>query len=1080
MRKIVLLAIIIILNLHSTISYGSIWSDIQNVLCNLPGANDRIETWYSGKSFNRGRPNELCPPWNKAAGRNDGTCIIQFNYPPTWTNYYSHSCAEHTPETSYFNPKIRVRNQSCNGLACWSMAKTLNWDGQCVVWPSPMGVPLIRICARIALPDDPVTSSPADPGYTYRTHLDEHGYETDDTFVAGVDGQVQYFDGPKLCAYSDPSLMDTIALLNPINLISTSIDALANNTQLPIDIMDWNPNRQILHHTSGVHPIAKVLIAFINAITGTTKTLGDMIASLLDSMNNSGANTGFNNFKSIFDFIGTIINFVGQSFTSVIKEFGQFNRIVNNYHFGCVNIPLGPFPPPFCPVISPFVPPPTTQNICFQGSDGNPLPSTIDNPCVVSKLANNFVNNSIRVTFDDFVPLCQNGENPMLTDKCVTLSNMDLFFSASNFHTLSGKLDIIKSCANASAGQPCVNTKIQAPRNCSRSAINGVAPQGPALNSCENSFRIVYATKTASTIVPNGYFIDSTTACAPGSTSQLCSPLPDCTVNSVQNCQKIWGVNIGGFTDISLAFPAIQDPANTSDLTGTFTMDDTASVSHNFNASIVRTASDTQDPSQICVNEGGNLVGCQLRQPITMPLLYECMSGIIPGLSCTSTYFAPAFIASLKAGSYSTSASIKAKSVADPSTPYNAANLAGFNFTSFVTDDTFVFKPFSGPKAPNPTSIYGTYKNNAAPIDANGNPTGAVYLYGLEYINDKYFEGGIYACLSAEWLEPCGQSSTNCILGKILNTSIVDCQNFLNLIPNYPNIKFCTKASTSSCTFVDQIDGINGTSGVTISQCSTGYCYSNNEDQDVCNISYKPTESLDLASNVTTISNNSYVSKFYVINNILYSIRQKTSKELGLCTLVPQLTCNAVTTLNANDNYALWPEGTIGQITTGTCPSGWIQNDVTVPLQRYCLVNASTMTAAFDSVNTAGRCRAPVNFVSQTNSGFTGGTLWVRSLFRLSGTDVFNANGVFSLTPVTYTTQVVYNIIDASQVISFYLSNTSNVNSVTVNGISIGLPYTKDLIPYLVTGINTIRIQLRSTAAGFFTVNGLKINYQVK
>jgi len=68
----------------------------------------------------------VCPPWNKESGRDDHTCLIQKGYPGSWIGYYENLCGEETPDSSYMSPKIRVRGQQCNALACWTTDNTLN------------------------------------------------------------------------------------------------------------------------------------------------------------------------------------------------------------------------------------------------------------------------------------------------------------------------------------------------------------------------------------------------------------------------------------------------------------------------------------------------------------------------------------------------------------------------------------------------------------------------------------------------------------------------------------------------------------------------------------------------------------------------------------------------------------------------------------------------------------------------------------------------------------------------------------------------------------------------------------------
>jgi hypothetical protein len=230
---------------------ASFWDVLVGCLknpCNC-GMGDQIERWH-GQDLNKGDKNLICPPWNKNGGRDGNNCLANTPYPPLFIPWHMVHCAESTTESNYFAPKIRIRNQSCNAIACWTMSTTLNWDGECLIWPTPYALPLLRICARVALPDNPKTNAPADPGYTYGKHLDFEGYEEDDEIVIGVDGKAIDFFKPKLCAYRDPSMLDFLS--GGISLDGFNIP----------DLMDFNPIKQPFHKTKELHIIGKILLFF--------------------------------------------------------------------------------------------------------------------------------------------------------------------------------------------------------------------------------------------------------------------------------------------------------------------------------------------------------------------------------------------------------------------------------------------------------------------------------------------------------------------------------------------------------------------------------------------------------------------------------------------------------------------------------------------------------------------------------------------------------------------------------------------------------------------------------------------------
>ena len=172
-----------------------------------------------------------------------------------------------------------------------------------------------------------------------------------------------------------------------------------------------------------------------------------------------------------------------------LEEIGQINRAVDDKKYGCVNLPMGPYPPPFCEQVAPFFQVAEVQDICVTGSDGAPVTSVANSECHVSTLQNNYIRNSVRVGYETLVPLCKNGENPLSTDKCVNIENIGAFASSQGMHTSTARRDIIKHCDSAASGAPCVQSMI--PHSCSVSS-----------NGCQDGFRIVYGHNLGGIVTP--------------------------------------------------------------------------------------------------------------------------------------------------------------------------------------------------------------------------------------------------------------------------------------------------------------------------------------------------------------------------------------------------------------------------------------------------------------------------------------------------------------------------------------------------------------------------------------------------
>jgi len=949
------------LNVHA-----SVWDSIVGCItdpCNC-GQSDKTETWNSGnanevtKTFKAG---SNCPPWNKSDGRSTDNCLLQFDHPSIFIGFLLNRCAQATPDSSYFTPKILIRIQSCNAFACWTQSSTLNWNGQCVLWPTGYGLPLTRVCARIAVPSMPpppgidASPSPADPGYTPGVHLNNVGYtESDDTLV-GVDGQIITTSSPKLCAYSDPGL---------VNLISDS----GINT----DAMDWNPNSQPLHQTTKLSPIAQVLEFLVSTVGGAN--LPNLLGKLLGMISQDSVIIQV--LQTVFNAIGSIFNLFPTLIIEVIKVFGALNSAVDSYSFGCVNLPLGPFPPPFCNNLNELSVSAVVNNICnVLNSDGITFnQSSTVLPCVVSNVRNNIINNTIRVSFNNLIPLCT-GTNPDLTT-CVQINNMGAFSSASSIHTATAYKDFIKPCSSSSGNAPCINTQI--PTSCSVTA-----------NGCDQGFRIAYSQVMGSLETPSDYFI---------------SDIPDCgtaQANNSASCQKIWGVNIGEFIDVSIQFPQLQgqDANSLMPAQQNFTLRDSNNKVRSLYASISNTTTDTQGPENICVFESSNLAGCVPRVQNSYSLVtYEC-STQYAGITCPdNTYYTPQFIASMQVRDTNNTIIDQSSTLVTPlsyagadsssTATENVVTLAGYNYSSsvaFIPDippkdpaDQYIAMPFSGSSALNQLTIYGKYKDNQTPYDSNGNPNpNAVYLKYLEYFNGKYIQGGTHACLMPKNFQHCSpipptpgnpnsSGQTNCVLANFGTTNTVDCSVFKSKLSTYPNLGLCS--STSDCTQAETITSSSSGQGITIYNCGTSSCYTNNDNPNtpVCVLSNNYQNRISPSPDIGPIlSPTQYYKVEYntgsspTYDASVSEVRDKTWQELNLCSRIIVPTCaeiNASSTGTANGN-AIWPETDIGNLAQGTCLPNWVQIDPSKPLQRYCLSNFDNKTVAFEPLEQNVGCR---------------------------------------------------------------------------------------------------------------------------
>lgn len=917
------LVILVLIISFANKANASGWDAFINCLidpCNCGISDKERYEWWDDKRQYKGHKNYICPPWNKDGGRDDHICLAGQDYPPNFTGFFQKICAESTRESNFFEPKIRIRDQECNAVACWTTENTLKWDGDCKTLAGPYGLPLTRMCARIAIPGDARKGIPADPGYTQGMHLNYEGVTKKDETPLGADGQPIVFRLPKLCVYLDPAFIGT------------------GDEGLDIDLIDLSPSHQPLHKTKELHPVIKVIIFFFDIATQTFQSPFVMLAQLFDMLIGAGGDGPgpMEILANIFNHIGLIIQLVGMIIIEILKEIGQMNRVVSPNIYGCVIIPLGPFPPPFCQHVAPLFETAATQNICTLGDDGLPVKSTEEKPCVVSSLVNNFIRNSIRIGYDNFMPLCANGENPMTTDRCISIENMDSFHSAAGMHVLTAKKDIIKPCGSASPGAPCIRSKN--PLTCSVSS-----------NGCNQGFRITYASTIGKFSNPSNYFRDD---------------LPDCPSTSSVSCQSIWGINTGEFIDIALRFPSVQAATDIGPISTTFSLTSKNKAATSFSASIVRgstflsTYEFTQDPSKICVFDPISVVGCEDRAAFITPSVYSCASGT-GGINCSTDYFKPSFIASISAGSDSVSALVQPLTTFDDPNAINnsTVNLAGYEFDSFVTDDTFVVKPFSGSKSPNAASIFGTYINNVSPVNDDGSVNNdAIYIKGLEYVNNAYLRGGKFACLEQHTDERCPSNTNLCVLTSLANNNIVDCSTFIGKSTTYGGLAVCGP-DLSGCNLAEHLPGLSGGAGINIYKC-TGKpsCYVS--PVTLCGVTNDPASRITPSPSFGDIIPS---SQFYDINGTpgyyynkkVSALRNKTPLEMNLCTSIPQpAPCAAVA--SSGPDSASWTSAAMGEYSTGTCPSG---NPPLKPMRRYCLLNSNSKKVELQDLGSGPECK---------------------------------------------------------------------------------------------------------------------------
>ena len=388
-----------------------------------------------------GLMDQLSPPYNRTTGRDGNSCLKWYSHcPKMWeVGGYFQYCAQSTQDSSYFDPKIKVQFETCN-FGCWSDSVTLRgYGGECKIFPTGYGIPTVRICARIARPISIINKS-SDPGMDATSQFVHHNYNNvgqlvEDQKYKRSDGTSDYLTSAKLCAYDDPGLIQGL-----FNLGTRGDEA---------DFFDIDPNSQPVHEGGkGSNPVMDALQVSLSLITNGpafSATFGKAVVGMI-----SGTGLDISFLNPVIDFICKLVSFFGNAFADLIKQYLQINRVVKG-NLGCVNIPLGPYPPPYCDSIPKGKPTPITFAICRQYADKVEEPSKTNN-CILSDGSgsnrNNIIHNTIRVAFQNLIQLCKPNEIGPI-DSCVKIQRA---YSPKQLHD---KNDVIATCPGNFV-DPCV------------------------------------------------------------------------------------------------------------------------------------------------------------------------------------------------------------------------------------------------------------------------------------------------------------------------------------------------------------------------------------------------------------------------------------------------------------------------------------------------------------------------------------------------------------------------------------------------------------------------------------------------
>ena len=640
---------------------------------------------------------------------------------------------------------------------------------------------------------------------------------------------------------------------------------------------------------------------------------------------------------------------------------------------GCVELHFSPIPP-YCDKYSSSRSKLSLQKICPNHGNGLENASN-NNRCVLSSTRNNAIYNSVRIQFDEPIPLCQD-QSVKNTLYCI---NHSADLKASQIYKSYGIIPKSKITNN----------------------IGNLIP----LESQKNPFRAIYGikSKNSSKILKYGYYN---------------SNLKDCgDHNNDEQCITIWGINTGNYQDISIAFPAIDNNNSNGDsFRSNFRILNSNGEAEDYYGVVTKVGriigNYSQYPQQLCVYESqtNKVVGCVDRAQAPTPNIIKCTDSTIQN-RCISTIWKPAMVVELKVDQDATQGvigpiikqcdgvidkvacrSIPQKDI-NPLAPISeqgsnqgSLNLAGSIYTAFATNDNFLIQPFDGDHALDKDTRYGNYKDNIYPIDLNDpsqtNPK-ALYINGLQYIDQKYVTGATRLVLDLPFVPTC-QNVHNCVLSQYANTMIIPCENYYKIMLKYNNPKKCSEADINCQNIYSYTNPQNNNHKMEIKQCQDKRCYTLTSDTNVCfQYNNDPQYRVIPKTTASILQKDEYYTPKFSDENTRdfdgnkYYMRNKTSIEEGLFVKIDQPKCEAITLdmakNNDNNGYATCTEKTeLGYQATCNCIKSYSRLDGKKDMSRYCVLNLANSKAEYEPLNKDDKRRCyPISLatcIAETNT----------------------------------------------------------------------------------------------------------------
>lgn len=833
-----------------------------------------------------------------------------------------------------------------------------------------------------------------DPGYTFKTCLDEEGYTRNDPILLDENNEPIDHYPAKLCAYVDPDLLSY--LFSGKGLIYGP------------DLFDWNPNEQPLH-AGIIHPIVKIIIFIIKNIKDGFAAMYQMIYSAIGSI------IGVD---GLGKFMGKVVKFligIFELFASTILEaLGKINRVVTDTDLGCVNLPIGPFPPNYCHRLKCNQIEFKALPICRTMQNG----MTEEDKCINSPFSNNnAINNSVLISQMAILPKCIKGQEAESENQklCIPMNGE---VTAAYMHFINK--DVVPVCQGSESG--CITryhlNKACAAFNLGENCDDVVIRPIYADDLGENKFINILPYYTVSEkarkereniknkIGSDKIYIFNTSIYDDKSGSD----------NILSSKQVIWGFNFGLSKEVSLNHndsyhynpfkPSFTDIKKTVNL-----------VARDFDQSFKVAIKKSNDPGEynyICVYKGKSkfAMDCFERAPLPLPIL---------SIAPNSTHFDPTVNVkySISARDNVAASNQVYESQGQISIPTirsvegdNVGDLiiSGYPIQLYATDKYHQTVPFRRNTCineendvknlfPHNQFLCGKYANNVQPVLVDHENTNsysipykynpdALYLEGLEFYQGLYNRGVEYICVQHIDYQGCARDLSKCVIAKKVNVDQSD---------NNQNSRVSLDINDRILPDPSQIiirdsrinyDIINNNcysylynKGINVSQCTTSInatnavgdiklntIYQNNKyacnlklflktdvNTDMKEISINAIEQLSEAQDFLSDFKGGELKGCYIVDLTSsedIGIRPKTAYEMGLCVKAPPLNATCAATVEAN---VKWPSVKAGSQSIGSCIEGTKPIQSGDHLKRYCGLDTNNNTV-FENIAHEMQC----------------------------------------------------------------------------------------------------------------------------